>query len=249
MATVGEQRTTQSGPRTLILETSGRAGHVALACGDELGEVHKLEESRRHARDLAPAVAALCAARGWKPRDLEAAIVSLGPGSYTGLRVGIISAKALAFATGCALLGVESFAAITRQAPSEAGRVEVVADAQQKKLYVQRWRREASGWRADDALSIKPAAEWLASLTPGVWVSGPGLRLVEDLVPATNPNVAPELREPLPATLLQIGMERWRAGAFDDAWQIGPIYLRASNAEENWDRLRPNEQRREPPAS
>src|SRR5262245_65324899 len=79
---------TEPEPRLLVLETSGRVGSVALALGGELGEVRRLEESRRHARDLAPAVKDLCASRGWKPRELDGVIVSLGPGSYTGLRVG-----------------------------------------------------------------------------------------------------------------------------------------------------------------
>ena len=79
-----------------------------------------LDESRRHARDLAPAVRDLLAEQGWPARSLEAVIVSRGPGSYTGLRVGIMSAKTLAYATGCALLAVDTFAVIARQAPPEA---------------------------------------------------------------------------------------------------------------------------------
>src|SRR5262245_52282348 len=94
-------------PRLLILETSGRLGQVAVAGGSALRERRRLDEARRHARDLAPAVADLLATQGWKARDLHAVIVSLGPGSYTGLRVGLMSAKTLAYATGCTLIGVE----------------------------------------------------------------------------------------------------------------------------------------------
>src|SRR5688572_8737443 len=100
------------GPRALVLETSCRRGLVAVADGDRALAVRALDESRRNARDLAPAVAALLAEQGWKARQLEVVIVSVGPGSYTGLRVGIMSAKALAYATGCALVGVETFAVV-----------------------------------------------------------------------------------------------------------------------------------------
>src|SRR5205085_7377236 len=105
-------------PRVLVLETSGRSGQVALAHGDDLLAVRSLDETRRHARDLAPAVKDLLTQQGWQVRDLDAVFVSRGPGSYTGLRVGIMSAKALAYATGCALLGIDTFAAIARQAPA-----------------------------------------------------------------------------------------------------------------------------------
>src|SRR5262249_48878627 len=96
--------------RLLILETSCRRGLVALAAGTELRGVRRLDESRRHARDLAPAVAELLSEQGWKARDLQAVLVGRGPGSYTGLRVGIMSARALAYATGCALIGLDTFA-------------------------------------------------------------------------------------------------------------------------------------------
>src|SRR5262245_58773974 len=133
-------------PRLLILETSGKTGRVALAEGARLGDVRTLDEARRHGRDLAPAIAELCAARGWKVRELDAVIVSLGPGSYTGLRVGIMSAKMLAYASGCVVFGLPSFAAIARQAPPDALIIDVLADAQQQNLYVQRWSLGASAW-------------------------------------------------------------------------------------------------------
>src|SRR5215470_17676078 len=94
-------------PRLLIIETSGRPGRVALAVGESLLAAVQLEEVRRHARDLAPTVAELLRGQGWKPRDLQGVIIGLGPGSYTGLRVGVISAKVLCYAVGCPLVGVE----------------------------------------------------------------------------------------------------------------------------------------------
>src|SRR5258705_7888960 len=113
-------------PRFLILETSGRVGHVALAHGEHVRGVRRLEEARRHARDLAPAVRDLFAEAGWNARQLAAVIVSRGPGSYTGLRVGIMSAKTVAYATGCRLLAIDTFAAIAQQAPAEAGQIDVL---------------------------------------------------------------------------------------------------------------------------
>src|SRR5262249_57410856 len=96
-------------PRLLLIETSSRAGLVALAEGGRLLGQRQLEEARRHARDLAPAVRDLLAGQNWRARDLHAVVVSRGPGSYTGLRVGIMSAKALAYAAGCELLDIRTF--------------------------------------------------------------------------------------------------------------------------------------------
>jgi tRNA threonylcarbamoyladenosine biosynthesis protein TsaB len=223
-------------PKLLILETSGQVGRIAVAHGGQLGDVRTLDETRRHARDLAPAVAELCAARGWAVRDLDGVIVSIGPGSYTGLRVGLMSAKTLAYATGCRVLGIETFAAIARQAPAGVDRVAVIADAQQQNVYTQSWRRGADGWNAVAPLTIQPITVWMASLDEGIYLSGPGVRLYEGRFSERNPCVAPDAREPLPASLLELGLERWHAGSADDFWSLEPIYLRPSNAEENWDK-------------
>src|SRR4051812_44527958 len=104
--------------RFLILETAHHLGWVALANGARIVGTRRLEESRRHARDLVPLIRELLSEQSWRARDLGAVIVGRGPGSYTGLRVGLISAKTLAYATGCALLGVDTFAAIARQNPA-----------------------------------------------------------------------------------------------------------------------------------
>jgi len=226
-------------PRLLLLDTSGKSGRVAVACGSHLEEERTLDEARRHARDLTPTISALCAARGWRLRDLDAVIVGRGPGSYTGLRVGLMTAKTLAYAAGCTLLAIESFAAIARQTPAGASAVDVLCDAQQQRVYLQRWIRSGHEWSAASDLAIRTIEEWLISLAPGVWVSGPGAKLCEHRLAEGNPAAPVEAREPLPSSLLEIGLRRWRAGEADDFWKLEPIYLRPSNAEENWERRLP----------
>jgi tRNA threonylcarbamoyladenosine biosynthesis protein TsaB len=227
-----------SEPRLLILETSAQAGQVALAAGERLLGTRRLDEARRHARDLAPAVRELLTEQGWRARDLDGVVVSRGPGSYTGLRVGIMSAKALAYATGCTLLAIDTFAAIARQAPAEALTLHVLADAQQDKIYVQPFRRAAAGaeWLALGPLAIQPVDDWLPWLSSGGWVSGPGLRKHEGRLPANVSLVEAGQREPQPASLLQLALARYRRGERDDLWAVEPLYLRPSSAEEQWDR-------------
>jgi tRNA threonylcarbamoyladenosine biosynthesis protein TsaB len=230
-------------PRLLILETSAQAGQVALAEGPRLLGSRRLDEARRHARDLAPAVRDLLAEQGWRPRELQGVLVSRGPGSYTGLRVGIMSAKALAYATGCALLAIDTFSAIALQAPAEAMTLFVTADAQQDKIYVQLFRRRAPGEELapDMPVMIEPVADWLPWLAEGVWVTGPGLRKHEGRLPNLPPDlpagvhlVNPADREPRPESLLRIGLARYLRGERDDLWAVEPLYLRPSSAEEQW---------------
>jgi tRNA threonylcarbamoyladenosine biosynthesis protein TsaB len=221
-------------PRLLILETSQHVGIVALASGDTIVEERTLDESRRHARDLVPAIQGLLTRQGWRPRELDGVIVSRGPGSYTGLRVGIMSAKTLAYATGCALLAIDTFAAIRLQAPADIQNVDVVADAQQDNVYVQRFGTHP------EPLTIMPRAMWLESaLAWHVGVTGPGLEAFADRLPAEVTVLLREIWLPRPTSLLQLGLERYRNGERDDLHAVEPLYLRASSAEEKWDKLHP----------
>jgi tRNA threonylcarbamoyladenosine biosynthesis protein TsaB len=229
-----------SRPHILLLETSGRIGWVAISSGPALGSARRLDEARRHARDLAPAMAELLASQGWSPRDVNVLLVSRGPGSYTGLRVGLMTAKTFAFATGCALVAVDTFAVIAHQAPAEATALDVVADAQQGKVYVQAFLRAdgASEWSAADSLTVCDLKTWLEQRRPEAWITGPGLRVYTPRLPSGLPLVAPERWDPLPETLLEVGLRRYQAGQRDDLWTLEPLYLRPSSAEEKWQTLK-----------
>ena len=132
--------------RLLLLETSNQPGLVGLAEGPRLSARRKLESGRHHARDLAPAIAALLAEQGWTARDLAAVVVSQGPGSYTGLRVGIMSAKTLAYVPGCSACSPSTRSPSSPSNPRPgASAVEVIADAQKDSVYVQTVRRKRGG--------------------------------------------------------------------------------------------------------
>ena len=83
-------------PKILALETSSRTGSVALARGPALLAEITLPPSSRHANALMPAIAELTARQGWKPADLDHLYLSIGPGSFTGLRIAGGLARALA---------------------------------------------------------------------------------------------------------------------------------------------------------
>lgn len=224
--------------RLLLIETSGHVGRVGLAAGPDLLAERTLDETRRHARDLTPTAAALLADHGCRPRDLTGVVVSLGPGSYTGLRVGVMSAKAIAFATGCAVVGVPTFDVIARQMDGGWEEVEVVADGQQQKLYVQRFARPDGGgvFVAVDELRVVRGQEWANDRNPGVPITGPGLRVAQAWLPPLTTTAPEDLREPRITSLLALGLARLAAGGRDDPFHLEPLYRRPSSAEEQWDR-------------
>lgn len=216
----------------LILETSGRVGKVGLARGVAVVRTVSLDDSRRHARDLAPAVADLLKTEGLTPADLAGVVVGRGPGSYTGLRVGLTSAKALAYATGCELVAVDTFAAIARQAPPEARDLRVVADALQKHVYVQRFTRTDGGdWTPADELRIEPVGAWASELPDGAVVSGPGVKVYAESIPAGCPLVPEADREPRVESVFAAA-PRFAPVSRAELFALEPLYLRGSSAEE-----------------
>jgi len=215
----------------LILETSGRAGKVGLARGGAVVRAVSLDDSRRHARDLASTIEGVLKAESLVPSDLTGVMVGRGPGSYTGLRVGIMSAKALAYALECELRAVETFAAIARQAPPAARSVWVIADALQGQVYAQQFDQRDHDWHAATALCIESVTDWAARLRPGDSVTGPGTAVYADHVPATCLLVPEADREARIESILAVG-SGLRALSREELFALEPLYLRGSSAEE-----------------
>jgi tRNA threonylcarbamoyladenosine biosynthesis protein TsaB len=225
----------------LILETSQRVGKVAIAHGEKIVGERTLDEQRRHARDLTPAIHELLRAQNWTARDLDGVIVSRGPGSYTGLRVGVMSAKMLTYATGCALLAIDTFEAIAcgfapvADAQPRPSILDVIADAQQGRVYAQRFGTHP------EPLAIVPFEEWLKSAVAcRAVVTGPGLEIYASHLPAGLNLLPSEMWFPGVENLLKLGLSRFGKKERDDPFLVEPLYLRASSAEEKWAKLHPS---------
>lgn len=215
----------------LILETSARVGLVGLAVDGTVVSERALDETRRHARDLAPAVAALLAGAGLIPSDIRQVAVSIGPGSFTGLRVGLASAKAFAYAVGCDLVAVPTFAAIAWQSPPECQAVDVISDGLRGTVYAQRFHRGGSDWEPAANLRIVSVAAWRGELNGDEWVSGPGVSVYDADIPAPIPRVENVRRLPSVAAILAVAKTKPALSAWErDA--LEPLYLRGSSAEE-----------------
>jgi tRNA threonylcarbamoyladenosine biosynthesis protein TsaB len=221
----------------LILETSGRTGQVGLARNGVVVAVRRLDDRRRHARDLAATVDQLLQAYSIAPPEVTGVMVGQGPGSYTGLRVGIISAKAFAYATGCQLVAVETFAAIAEQAPAEADTLWVVADALQGDIYLQAFTRRGGSWQAENELRIDRAEQWLPTAPPGIWLSGPGVAMYAPRIPPHCRLVPEPDREPRVDSVFAVGRRRLPLTR-PELFALEPLYLRGSSAEEKAKRQR-----------
>jgi tRNA threonylcarbamoyladenosine biosynthesis protein TsaB len=218
----------------LALDTSALAGSVALLEGPILLAERLLDPARRSAQTLAPAIAELIRQQGVQPRQVGLVATTIGPGSFTGLRVGVTTAKTWAYATGGAVIGLSTLAVIAHQTPPElrlpATEIQAVLDAQRKELYLGRFRGADCERIAEDV--IVPAERWLASLAAGTVVTGNGMVRWLDKLPPAVVVVPQPLWEPQAATVGRLAWYEYERGRRDDLWKLAPAYLRPSYAEE-----------------
>jgi tRNA threonylcarbamoyladenosine biosynthesis protein TsaB len=218
----------------LAIETVATAGSVALLRAGEVVSEQDLPAESRSARTLAAGIREIWSGAGRPLVSLVA--VASGPGSFTGLRVGITTAKALAYGWGTKLLGVGTLDAIAAQAPASdlagGADLQAVIDAQRKELFVGGFRFFAGRWQRVGADSIVAIDAWLGSLTPGSIVTGPAMKKLLDRVRADVSVVEEAAWQPGAATVGKLAWEAHLAGAVDELWTLAPEYLRASYAEE-----------------
>lgn len=143
----------------LAIETSSAQGSVALLRDAECRAEIDLEEGLKHGRSLLPAAEKLLADAKLKVSDLSAIAVSVGPGSYTGIRVGVMAAKALAFAGRVPLAPVSSLAALAWEARDLAERIIPAQDARRDEVYCAVYRPVGGGEIASEMAGMITALQ------------------------------------------------------------------------------------------
>lgn len=234
----------------LAFDTSGFSGSVAVFEGQ-----HGLEDPRllaemaltteqRSAQTLAPTIVKALQAAGQSSSNVQLVATTSGPGSFTGLRVGITTAKSFAYAVKAELVAVSTLEAIAQQAPikhlAEQVAVHAVLDAQRRELFVATFEPPAESADKNSLLSLlrrtadhlQPAEAWLQSLRPGDIVIGSGLKKLLPQVPRAVTIAAESDWQPRAATVGRLAWRDYRAGRRDDLWSLAPVYLRPSYAEE-----------------
>lgn len=228
--------------RIVGIETSGTGSQVALAEDGQLRFAWADTVGRRHAQELVPALKKLLSRSDWQPGDLDLVAVSVGPGSYTGLRVGITCAKTLAYAAKLDVLGIGTPETIAQNAPPEAEQVDVIIDAQRSEVYATRFRRAGDAtWRVEEPGTVIIAAdEWASRVEPDTLLLGPGLTRHRDRFASVGRVGEEALWAPRVEVLIQLAWRDYQAGRRMDLHALAPVYLRKSAAEEKWDQLHPS---------
>jgi tRNA threonylcarbamoyladenosine biosynthesis protein TsaB len=226
---------------TLSVETSGQSGMLALRRDGELIEECELEHARRrHAQTLVAEAKSLLQRNQTQATDIDLVAVSIGPGSFTGLRVGVVFAKTFAFATAAKIVAVDTLHALALAAPESVCHVSAVSDAQREQVFVGNYKRiSGNQWQRNSDIVIQDNKDWIAqsaeSESDSFAVTGPALEKIADEI-AVGVNVLSVSHwHPRAAHVGIIGEQLAAANEFADAHALEPFYLRKSAAEEKRD--------------
>jgi tRNA threonylcarbamoyladenosine biosynthesis protein TsaB len=206
----------------VALETSTRAPSIAVRSGEQVARA-QLDAGRSHAADLLPALERLLRSLGESPSSIGAVVAGTGPGSYTGLRVGIATALGLARASGARLLGVPSTDTLAFGHLRAGEQAAVVLDARAREFYFARYSRSAESLDVLDVPCVLERDALRSRLAPGELVFAD-----DDAVRAAGlEELGLELRSdarPRAEDALDLALARAELGLVQ---AVEPLYLRA----------------------
>lgn len=212
----------------LALDTSSRMVGIALYDGIQVLSEYLWSSPDYHTVELAPAVADMLEKCGVKPGDLSALGVALGPGSFTGIRVGLALAKGMAFVHHIPLIGVPTLDILAAAQPIKQVPMAAVVRAGRTRLAVGWYRLEKNRWKSNSPVQVLTVQELSEQIQEPTLVcgelSGEEIRLLRRkrrLVIRASP--AHSVRRP--SFLAELAWQCLRLGQVDDVAVLSPIYL------------------------
>ncbi|NPA43552.1 MAG: tRNA (adenosine(37)-N6)-threonylcarbamoyltransferase complex dimerization subunit type 1 TsaB [Chlorobi bacterium] len=210
----------------LLIETSTRNCSVALADDDRIVASKDMAPDRySHAEKLHPCMEELLYSTGWHPGDLDAVAVGKGPGSYTGLRIGVSAAKGLAYALDIPLLSAGSLEILARGVKATEGFIVPMIDARRMEAYTAVFDHRYWPVREIKA-EILDEQSFREFLERGpVYFAGDATDKAREVI--RHPRaVFTSHRYPRAADMLPLVLEKWEKREFEDIAYFEPFYLK-----------------------
>lgn len=219
-------------------------GSVALACEENLLAESGFSEPFRHSSELLPNIQDLLDQKGFTPRHIKYVFISIGPGSFTGLRIAVATAKAMALANDARIVTVSTLDAIaanaTARSSGQARSVAAILDAKRNKFFVAGYKVPAHDQcptelpekiLEDCVMTPQSFADSFVPAHGPVAILGDGLVYYADRFASDQVTVMdPSLWSPRAQAVFYLGLNKARQGLFTDPLALTPNYLRSPQA-------------------
>jgi tRNA threonylcarbamoyladenosine biosynthesis protein TsaB len=231
--------------RVLALDTTTRDGSAALVVDDRAIDERRGDPARTHAERLPGELITLVSDHGITFADIDLFAVASGPGSFTGLRIGIATIQGLAFVNQRRVIAVPALDALAHAAARDAAAATIVAawmDAHRRDVFAALYRvTDAPAFESDRLTTIEAAtvgspAETIVRWTTGLRAApdimiGEGAMMYADVIHRAVAETRIEAPPPLAATIGRMAVARARRGEALDPAAIQPVYVRRPDAE------------------
>ncbi|MGD9753425.1 MAG: tRNA (adenosine(37)-N6)-threonylcarbamoyltransferase complex dimerization subunit type 1 TsaB [Acidimicrobiia bacterium] len=224
----------------LGIETSSTQVSCAIGGYEGVRAAAQVNRDQRHAELLAPMIAQVCRAADVRYRDLGAIAVGVGPGLFTGLRVGLATAKAMALALRIPMIGVGSLDLLAFPVRLSPRTIVAVMDARRSEVFAASYRATPGGLQRLDEAAVWSPLELAGELDahadgPHLLVGDGALRYAEHFADLKGVELADRaLAHPSAWALVQLAHAQAVREEFVAPEEIHPTYLRKPDAEANW---------------
>lgn len=224
----------------LGIETATIVAGVAVVNEDKVISEEFVNNKLNHSQNLMPMISRVVAAAGITPKELDGIAVSNGPGSFTGLRIGLAAAKSMAQVLELPLVGVPTLDALAYNMRGQSAIVCPILDARKNQVYTAIYRMGASMELITEYLAI-PVGELVDRLQQyqgKITLVGDGVPVFGQQIREALPNrveLAPAINcMPRGASVAMLGLKQLQQGAGQEWLYLEPTYVRASEAEVTW---------------
>ena len=229
----------------LAIDTATPQVSVAVAGPEGVLGSFAAAAGRRHAETLAPAISLLCDATGVRLTSVERVAVDVGPGLFTGLRVGLSTAAALGTSLGCRVVGVSSLDLLAEahtvdSSDADGAPVAAVVDARRGEVFWALFRPGRGRVREPEVASPEALAELLCALGEPVVAVGDGAARYESVLRAkVGRHLSVRGAHPSASTLALLASRPDRPTA--DPAALRPLYLRQADVRIGWEEREPQQ--------
>jgi tRNA threonylcarbamoyladenosine biosynthesis protein TsaB len=237
-----------SKPLILAIETSGRTGSVAIALGEQVLSETCFSGPMRHSAEIFPSIHELLVRFNRKPKEIEHIYISVGPGSFTGLRIAVALAKIMHLANAAKIIAVDTldviaanatdyisdFACATPEKKEEKvkdlNKIATILDAKRGQFFIAVYEYKQGQWKktmADCLMTAERFVEKFGDKSRPVWLLGEGLVYYKDKFKGDGIRFLDEKYwNPRAANVHKLGWEKALAEQLADPLTLQPTYLR-----------------------
>jgi tRNA threonylcarbamoyladenosine biosynthesis protein TsaB len=216
----------------LGIDTSVAVAHVAVAGDDGVTARLATESGKTHSETLLGAIQEVLETAETGLVSVELIAVGLGPGTWTGLRVGITTAKAIAYALCVPIIGISTLDATASGVTGYAGKLAVIVDARRHEVYGRRYEVNGKGGiRADGDIFVVKPDNLDRFVGADCALVGGGVGLLSEKERVERSVLPDSFGEVDAGAICLLGLERYRRQGPDSPRDVIPIYVRRSDAE------------------